>query len=224
MGFGDQLRWRRKELGISREELAKRLGITPSAVGNYETGVSFPKEEVMLRLFDCLQTDPNYLFQDSFSTGGQVLSQSERTLLTQYRGLSPVGRETVRSVVEALCVYRDELEQSRERQEDIGRAKAALNIQGRELTVTEGKYLASWLDMGFGEDCLAIAYDRTVTNTGALKWSYMNKILLSWHEKGIHTPVEVQEKDGRRRSAPPPAKAGEKAIDMDKLKSIMNTM
>ena len=116
------------------------------------------------------------------------------------------------------------IRQSRERQEDMGRAKAALNIQGRELTVTEGKYLASWLDMGFGEDCLAIAYDRTVTNTGALKWSYMNKILLSWHEKGIHTAAEVQEKDGRRKSAPPPARAGDKAIDMDKLRAIVEKM
>ena len=34
--------------------------------GNYETGVSFPKEEIMLRLFDALETDPNTLFQDSF--------------------------------------------------------------------------------------------------------------------------------------------------------------
>ena len=113
---------------------------------------------------------------------------------------------------------------SRERLEDIGRAKAALNIQGRELTATEGKYIASWLDMGFGEDCLAIAYDRTVTNTGALKWGYMNKILLSWHEKGIHTPAQVQEKDSRRKAAPQPAKSADKPIDMDKLKSIMNNM
>ena len=116
------------------------------------------------------------------------------------------------------------IRRSRERQEDIGRIKEALNIHGRELTATEGKYIASWLDMGFGEDCLAIAYDRTVTNTGALKWGYMNKILLSWHEKGIHTPAEVQEKDSRRRSAPQPAKIGDKPIDMDKLKSIMNNM
>ena len=116
MSFGERMRARREELGLSRTLLARRLGVSASAIGNYETGISFPKEEVMLRLFDCLQTDPNYLFQDSFSTGRQVLSQSERTLLTQYRGLSPVGRETVRSVVEALCVYRDELEQSRERQ------------------------------------------------------------------------------------------------------------
>ena len=117
MSFGERMRARREELGLSRTLLARRLGVSASAIGNYETGISFPKEEVMLRLFDCLQTDPNFLFQDSFSAGGQVLSQSERTLLKQYRGLSPVGRETVRSVVDALCVYRDELEQNRERQE-----------------------------------------------------------------------------------------------------------
>ena len=117
MSFGERMRFRREELGISRSHLALRLGVSPSAIGNYETGISFPKEEVMLRLFDCLQTDPNFLFQDSFSAGEQVLSQSERTLLKQYRGLSPTGRETVRSVVEALCAYRDEVEQSRQRQE-----------------------------------------------------------------------------------------------------------
>ena len=115
------------------------------------------------------------------------------------------------------------IRRSRERQADIGRVKEALNIRGRELTATEAKYIGSWLDMGFGEDCLSIAYDRTVTNTGALKWGYMNKILLSWHEKGIHTPEEVQEKDGRRKSAAP-VKAGDKPIDMDKLRAIVEQM
>ena len=45
MGFGEQLRRRRKELGYSREDLAQKLGITGSAVGNYETGVSVPRGE-----------------------------------------------------------------------------------------------------------------------------------------------------------------------------------
>lgn len=116
------------------------------------------------------------------------------------------------------------IRRSRERQEDIGRVKEALNIRGRELTATEGKYIAAWLDMGFGEDCLSIAYDRTVTNTGALKWGYMNKILLSWHEKGIHTPAEVQEKDGRRKSAPPVKAPADKPIDMERLRAIVEKM
>lgn len=58
MSFGEQLRKRREELGISRVELAGRLGISRSAVGNYETGVSAPKEEVLLRLFDALGWTP----------------------------------------------------------------------------------------------------------------------------------------------------------------------
>ena len=117
MSFGVHMRARREKLGISRAQLAAQLGVSLSAISNYETGVSFPKEEVLLRLFDCLRTDPNFLFQDSFQGGGQVLTQSEQALLERYRGLSPTGRETVRSVVDALCAYRDELEQSRTDQE-----------------------------------------------------------------------------------------------------------
>ena len=117
MSFGDQLKRRREELGLSRTTFAEQLGVSASAISNYENGLSFPKEEVMLRLFDCLHIDPNFLFQDSFSAGGQVLTQSERALMKQYRSLSPAGRETVRSVVDALCAYQDEVEQSRPNKE-----------------------------------------------------------------------------------------------------------
>ena len=112
MGFGDQLKKRREELGISRLALAERLGVSASAISNYENGLSFPKEEVMLRLFDGLETEPNTLFQDHFHAGKRVLSNGEQQMLEQYRGLSPKGRETVRTVVDALCSYRDEMERA----------------------------------------------------------------------------------------------------------------
>lgn len=107
----------REALGMSRAELAALLGISPSAVSNYEKSISFPREDVILRLFDCLRTDPNTLFQDSFHSGGQVPTRSERQLLERYRGLSPLGKETVQSVAEALCAYRDDLESSRPQKE-----------------------------------------------------------------------------------------------------------
>jgi len=110
MTFGERVRARRSELDMTRPELAALLGVSPSAVGNYETGVSFPKEEIMLRLFDALETDPNTLFQDSFQYNTQPLGQKERELLEGYRGLSALGQETVRTMVEALCAYRDESE------------------------------------------------------------------------------------------------------------------
>jgi Predicted transcriptional regulator len=118
VSFGDRLRKRREELNLSRTDLAGALGVSRSAIGNYETGVSFPKEDIMLRLFDCLRVDPNYLYCDSFHNPGQVLSHNERNLLEKYRSLPSAGRETVRSVVDALCAYRDEVEQSRPEQEE----------------------------------------------------------------------------------------------------------
>lgn len=115
MGFGEQLRWRRKELGISREELAKRLGITPSAVGNYETGVSTPKESVLLRLFDVLQVDPNYLYRDFYAAGrsGQAVSDEEQFLLKRYRELGLTGRQTLNTMLDALGLMQAEAERDR---------------------------------------------------------------------------------------------------------------
>ena len=99
--------------------------------------------------------------------------------------------------------------------------KNALGIRGRDLTPTETKYISSWLGMGFEEDAIFIAYDRTVTSTGALKWPYMNKILCSWHEKKLHTPEEIAAGDGRKRPASGQNGSGA-PVDMNELKKIVN--
>ena len=113
MDFGQRMQRRREELGRSRAELAAALGVSPSAISNYEKGISFPKEEILLRLFDAMETDPNTLLQDSFRAGSRVFTEGEQRLVEQYRGLSPRGRETVRDLVDALCEYRDEAESGR---------------------------------------------------------------------------------------------------------------
>ena len=104
----------------------------------------------------------------------------------------------------------------------LSRIKGLLNIYERELTATEEKYIASWLQMGFGEDAIAIAYDRTLTQKNALKWPYMNKILLNWHEMGLHTPKEIEEKDSRRSAKKPEAGSVVKPVDMDELRKIID--
>ena len=89
MSFRDQLKACREACGLTRAALAEQLGVSASAVGNYETGVSFPKEDVLLRLFDALRTDPNQLFCGSYRSGGFDLSGAERTLLEKYRSTIP---------------------------------------------------------------------------------------------------------------------------------------
>ena len=53
----------------------------------------------------------------------------------------------------------------------------------------------------------------------------MNKILLSWHEKGVRTARDIDEKDGRQRS--PGAKSaaaprGSRPADFEGLDSLLD--
>lgn len=63
----------------------------------------------------------------------------------------------------------------------------------RPLVDSERTYIKSWLDMGFPTDSIRLAYEKTVENTGKLTWKYMNKILLNWHEKNLHSLSQVSE-------------------------------
>lgn len=110
MSFGNQLRHRREELGISRDALAERLGVSRSAIGNYETGVSAPKEDVLLRLFDALQVDPNYLYRGSFCHAISFSTEEQR-LVEKYRALPLTGQQLVNTVLDGLSRLHGEWQQ-----------------------------------------------------------------------------------------------------------------
>lgn len=95
MSFGSRLRSRREALGLKQSELGHLLGVTGSAVGNYETGVSSPKADILYRVFDALKCDANYLFQDEMRAfnGEESLTPVESELLAVYRSSNEAGRE-----------------------------------------------------------------------------------------------------------------------------------
>lgn len=70
-----------------------------------------------------------------------------------------------------------------------------LQIRGRSLTPGEERYAKSWLDMGFDDKVIAMAYERTCLNTGGLSWAYMNKILTRWNEAGLYTVEQIKNSD-----------------------------
>lgn len=61
--------------------------------------------------------------------------------------------------------------------------------------------------MGFSEDAIVLAYEKTCLNTGGMKWPYCNSILRSWHEKGLHTVTEIEAGDVRPQAPGAAARA-----------------
>ncbi len=82
-----------------------------------------------------------------------------------------------------------------------------LQIRGRNLTPGEEKYATSWLERGFDDDVIALAYERTCLNTGGLSWAYMNKILTRWHDGGLLTLEQI--KAGDKKPATPKGASGQ---------------
>lgn len=94
-----------------------------------------------------------------------------------------------------------------------------LQIRGRSLTAAEERYANAWLDMGFEDGVITMAYEKTCLNTGNLSWPYMNKILTSWGSAGLLTVQQVKNGD-RKGSAP----SGQRQLDEDERAAIARMM
>ena len=90
-----------------------------------------------------------------------------------------------------------------------------LQIRGRSLTQAEEKYAAGWLEMGFDDGVIQMAYEKTCLNTGGLNWNYMNKILSSWYESGFRTVEQIKTGDRKAGTA-----TGKRKLDADEQAAI----
>ena len=103
----------------------------------------------------------------------------------------------------------------------LSRLMQLLQIRGRALTAAEERYAAAWLEMGFEDDAISMAYERTCLNTGGLNWAYMNKILQRWHEAGLHTAEAIRSGDRKPGAAP---RGGQRQLDDDEIAAIQRMM
>lgn len=87
--------------------------------------------------------------------------------------------------------------------EAMPRMMRLLRLGDRAPAPSEEKYLLAWEAMGFADEAIELAYDKTVVKCKELKWPYMDKILRSWHGQGLHTLAQIQTGDrpGGQRKA-----------------------
>ena len=90
-----------------------------------------------------------------------------------------------------------------------------LDIHGRPAVDREREYISAWVEMGFADDAIRLAYERTLFQKQQMNWPYMNSILKRWHQAGFHTAAQVQagdkpaQKPGKPRASSAPAPARE---------------
>ncbi len=197
--FQDLVKEVQQTLGrvLSSTDLKKLFGI-------YDD-LALPPEVIMLLIQHCKE------------------EHDERYGATRNLGFAAIEKEAYVWFDRELMTYdlaESYLAQLARRKSLAGQIQRAIGIRNRELSATEKKYVMSWIDLGFGPEALALAADRTVTNTGELKWRYMNSIVQSWHSKGLHTVEEIEKGDRRGPDRPRPGDASASAPDAGELERM----
>lgn len=97
MGIGYRIKEARENLGLTQIELGNIVGVTGSAITNYEKETSHPKEQIIYKLMEALNVDANYLFQDAVKLPEKKndVTLSEYNMIKRYRDLDQHGQDTV---------------------------------------------------------------------------------------------------------------------------------
>lgn len=143
---------------------------------------------------------------------GSIRNPSLRTIEKEAYAWAERGIDTMEEA--AAFIQTQNVRNSR-----VRKLMGILQIRGRKLTTAEERYANNWLDMGFDEDAVSMAYERTCLNTGGLNWNYMNKILLRWHEKGLHDMESIKSGDQK-----PAAKNASGQLGEAELEAIQKLM
>lgn len=113
------------------------------------------------------------------------------------------------------------------------RLLSLVGVLGRAPVEGERKYVEAWAQMGFEDEAIRLAYEKTVLKKQSMSWPYMNSILKSWHQKGLHTLEQIQREDSSYRrngpgavpasSAPAPAGKADQRVreDMERMRRFL---
>ena len=176
--------------------------------------------------------------RDYLGLPADVLMELIHYVFQEYRAeRGHAGTPTMRRIEKEAYAWADQeihttaqaeefLQRRQARRDLVQQVLQVLQICDRAPSRTERGYITSWLDMGFDCEAIAEAYDRTVVATGARKWPYLNRILMSWHEKGLHTLEEIETGDPRaagkhRAAAAAPAADRD---DLDRVEQMLRKM
>lgn len=107
--------------------------------------------------------------------------------------------------IDTVVSAEEEIERMNRRKSAFSIILRAFGLEYRQPSAKELEYSEKWvIEWGFSSDMLKSAYDACIDANAKISMPYINKILESWHAKGIKTPEEA--KTPREKTAAPAKK------------------
>lgn len=100
--LGNRIKVLREELGLKQEDLAKKMSVSPSTIGMYETNKREPNNELILKLAEYFNVTTDYLLgkTDIRNTGKQIDNVLNEAMIgmskEEYEALNETQKKQIR--------------------------------------------------------------------------------------------------------------------------------
>lgn len=104
MTTGELIKQARKQRNMSQKELAEKLGVSASMIGQYENDLRNPKLETIQRIANALEVDPYSLMDFDTATAAleDRINNKSKDLLAAFDRLNDEGQSKAVERVEEL--------------------------------------------------------------------------------------------------------------------------
>jgi HTH-type transcriptional regulator, cell division transcriptional repressor len=104
MKFAENIRGRRKALGLTQDELSQMTGIAQTHISRYELGLSEPTSGNLLAIAEALQVSADWLlgradYPPDLPHQYGELSELEQQIVREFRTKSPERQPTIIEIV-----------------------------------------------------------------------------------------------------------------------------
>ena len=216
------------EIALSRpsyEDVAKRIKESDEVVVLLQEAqtvlgrtIGYDGQSVIIQMLDSFGLPPEVILM--------AIEYSLSLKKTGWASIARIARRWSEMEIDTLEGAMQYIEEHNIVDETWAKLREETEITNRQPTEKQRKYMVAWVkEYGYDVDIIYCAYEESIDNTGKMSMPYMDKIIRSWHEKGVKTLSDIQnervkwENEKQKRFSKPPKKAekteGEASYDID---------
>ncbi|MBQ7117360.1 MAG: DnaD domain protein [Clostridia bacterium] len=183
------------EVAISRpsyEDVAKRIKESDEVVVLLQEAqtvlgrtIGFDGQSVLIQMLDDYGLPPEVILM--------AIEYSLSLKKTGWASIARVGRRWNEMEIDTLEGAMQYIEEHNIVDETWDKLRKLTEITNRNPTEKQRRYMVAWVkEYGYDVDIIYCAYEESIDNTGKMSMPYMDKIIRSWHEKGVRTLSDIQ--------------------------------
>lgn len=167
------------------EDLAALFQEAQSVLGKT---IGYDGQSVLIMLHDSYGLPPEVILM--------AIEYSVTMKKASFSNIAKIGKRWSELEIDTLEGAMEYIEEHNIVDETWQKLRSMTEITNRNPTEKQRRFLTAWVkEYGYSADIIYYAYEESIDRTGKMSMPYMDKIIRTWHEKGVKTTVDIEKEE-----------------------------